>query len=81
MTRYLTLPIIFLIGGADGNIFSTPADNTYDITIVTDNSVCVVYVNGQIANTGRVYGANKNCWSINSYNGRITVSNLKMNQK
>lgn len=69
------------IGGADGNIFSTPADNSYDVTIITDNSVCVVYVNGEIANTGRVYGANKNCWSINSYNGQIRVTDLKVSQK
>ena len=66
------------ISGADSYYFDTPADNTYDITILTDNSVCVVYINDALAYTNRVYGLQKNCWSINCYDGDITVSDLSV---
>lgn len=68
------------IAGIDGYLFDTPSDNVYDITILTDNSVCVVYVNDNVVYTNRIYGIQKNCWSINSYTdgGGITVSNLKV---
>ena len=66
------------ISGADSYNFSNPADMTYDITILTDNSVCVVYINDELAYTNRIYGVQKNCWSINCYDGDITVSNLSV---
>ncbi len=66
------------ISGADSYFFNTPDDNVYDITILTDNSVCVVYINDELAYTNRVYGLQKNCWSINCYDGDITVSDIKV---
>lgn len=67
------------IAGIDGYMFNTPADNVYNITICTDNSVCVVYINDNVAYTNRIYGIQKNSWSINSYSGKIDISNLKVN--
>ncbi len=64
------------IGGADGYVFGAPADGVYNISIVTDNSVATMYIDGCAAITARVYGAARNCWSINSYNSTIEVSNL-----
>lgn len=72
---------IGFIEGIDGNLFSAPADRTYDITVYTDNSVCVVYVNGAQAYTNRIYGIAKNPWSINCYDGSITVSNVSVMQQ
>lgn len=66
------------IAGIDGYPFDTPADNVYNVTVYTDNSVCVVYINDNVAYTNRIYGIQKNCWSINSYTGSIQVSNLKV---
>lgn len=66
------------IAGIDGYPFDTPADNVYNITVYTDNSVCVVYINDNVAYTNRIYGIQKNCWSINSYSGSIQISNLKV---
>lgn len=66
------------IAGIDGYMFDTPENNTYNITICTDNSVCVVYINDNVAYTNRIYGIQKNAWSINSYSGTIDVSNLKV---
>ncbi|MBQ7632420.1 MAG: DUF4975 domain-containing protein [Paludibacteraceae bacterium] len=65
------------IEAIDGYVFNSPADNTYHIDIYTDNSVCVVYINDNVCYTNRIYGNQHNCWSINSYNGNITISNLK----
>lgn len=64
------------IAGIDGYQFNAPADNTYRVTVYTDNSVCVVYINDNVAYTNRIYGNQKNCWSINSYGGTIEVSDV-----
>lgn len=53
-----------------------------DITMITDNSVCVVYVNDSYAFTNRIYGMEGNPFSI-FYNGssaddKIKISNLKV---
>ena len=66
------------IAGIDGYLFDSPADNVYNVTIFTDNSVCVVYINDNVAYTNRIYGIQKNPWSINSYSGTVDVSNLKV---
>lgn len=67
------------IDGIDGYEFDTPADNTYHVTVYTDNSICVVYINDNVAYTNRIYGMQKNCWSINNYGGSIEVSDVKVN--
>ena len=68
------------IDGADGYIFVRPADNTYKIDIYTDNSVMVMYINDVCSYTQRIYGIQKNCWSVNGYGGNITVSDVKVKQ-
>ena len=68
------------IVGIDGYRFSRPADNTYNIDIYTDNSVCVMYINDDVCYTQRIYGIQKNCWSINNYGGSVSVSNVKVSQ-
>ena len=64
------------IDGIDSYMFSTPSDNVYHVTVCTDNSVCTVYVNDVLAYTNRIYGTQKNCWSINCYGGDITVGGI-----
>ena len=66
------------IDGIDGYLFPTPSDNVYHVTICTDNSICVVYINDNVAYTNRIYGMQKNPWSINSYSGSVEVSNVKV---
>ncbi len=55
------------IDGADGYIMPRPADNSYKVDIYTDNSVVTFYINGEYGYTQRIYGLQKNCWSINNY--------------
>jgi beta-fructofuranosidase len=68
------------IEGIDGYWFERPSDNVYHINIYTDNSVMVMYINDVCAYTNRIYGIQKNCWSINNYGGKITISDLKVFQ-
>ncbi len=69
------------IEAADGYWFERPADNTYNIDIYTDNSVLVMYINDVVCYTQRIYGIQKNCWSINNYGGSVTVSDLRVTQQ
>ena len=66
---------------ADGYNFARPSDNVYNIDIYTDNSVIVMYINDTVCYTQRIYGIQKNCWSINNYGGSITVSDVKVTQQ
>ena len=72
---------IGFINGGDGYVFDRPADNTYHIVILNDNSVVTMYVNNAVAHTTRIHGIQKNCWSINNYGGCITISDLKVSKK
>jgi beta-fructofuranosidase len=56
---------------------TTPANKEFDITIIAENSVCVIYVNGEIAFTNRIYKMNQNPWAIFADNGEVTFSDLK----
>ena len=69
------------IEGADGYGFYRPENNEYNIDIYTDNSVLVMYINDIVCCTHRIYGIQKNCWSINNYGGNITISDLKISQQ
>lgn len=68
------------IEGIDSYGFDRPSDNVYKFDIYTDNSVLVMYVNDKVCYTNRIYGIQKNCWSINNYGGEITISDLKVSQ-
>jgi beta-fructofuranosidase len=69
------------IEGIDGYGFARPQDNVYKVDIYTDNSVLVLYINDNVAYTQRIYGIQKNCWSINNYGGSVTVSDVKVTRQ
>ena len=69
------------VEGIDGYNFQRPADNVYHIDIYTDNSVLVMYINDVCAYTQRIYGIQRNCWSINNYGGTIMVSDVRVSQQ
>ena len=62
--------------GSDSYIFEAPDDNMYNIVISTDNSVLTMYVNDVLAYTCRIYGLAKNPWSVNCYDGTLSVTDL-----
>ena len=68
------------IEGIDGYLFTRPANDIYNVTIYTDNSVLTMYINDVCAYTQRIYGMAKNCWSINNYGVNIDVTDLTVSQ-
>ena len=60
--------------------FPIPADRTYNINIYTDNSVLVMYINDVLTYTQRIYGIQRNCWSVNCYEGAMTVKDIQLKQ-
>lgn len=52
------------------------ADGVYNIRIYNDQSVCVMYVNDQVAFTNRIYGMPQNPWRMACEHGSVTVSGL-----
>lgn len=50
----------------------------YTIEIITDGSVCVLYVNGKKALSNRIYGRQNNKWGIIAENNSINVSGLEV---
>ena len=53
------------------------SDNgVYNIRIYNDQSVCVLYVNDEVAFTNRIYGMPRNPWKIICEQGSVTVENL-----
>jgi len=70
----------FMSGGV-GNFYPVPADNTWNIDIYTDNSILVMYVNGEGCYTARISNLQKNCWAVTTEAGKsVKVSNVKVMQ-
>jgi len=57
---------------------TVPSDKQFDVTIVSENSVCVVYINNEIAFTNRIYKMSQNPWTIFANNGEVTLSDLNV---
>lgn len=55
-----------------------PQNKEFDVTIMIENSICVVYVNHRIAFTNRIYRMNQNPWGIFADNGEVSFTNLKL---
>lgn len=66
----------------NGSVVSTPlsvaldipADKKFEISIIIENSVCVIYVNNKIALTNRIYQMNQNPWGIFAENGNAAFT-------
>lgn len=54
------------------------SNKEFDVTVIVENSICVVYVNHQIAFTNRIYMMNQNPWGIFADNGEVEFQNLKV---
>lgn len=54
------------------------ADGVYHVTMVSDHSACVVYINNQYAFTNRINGMAMNPWALFCSDGQVKVSDLKM---
>nr|WP_320037675.1 glycoside hydrolase family 32 protein [uncultured Bacteroides sp.] len=72
----------------DGNVLATrtstpliiPENKQFKVTIVIENSVCVIYVNGVIALSNRIYQMNQNPWGIFAEGGEAVFSEVALNK-
>lgn len=60
--------------------FIIPANKIFDVKIIVEKSICVVYVNNNVAFTNRIYKMNQNPWTIFSDNGTIKVSGITIDK-
>ena len=67
----------FIIDNVKLNV---PDNKEFDVTIMVENSICVVYVNNQTAFTNRIYKMSWNPWGIFADNGEVTFSNLNLSK-
>ncbi|WP_207434816.1 glycoside hydrolase family 32 protein [Sabulibacter ruber] len=51
---------------------------TYDVAVVVDGSVCVVYLNGKAALSNRIYGLQGKAWGITATGTQATFSEVKL---
>lgn len=51
----------------------------YKLTVVVENSVCVAYVNGEVALSNRIYQMTQNCWGVFAEGGEAKVEVLVKN--
>lgn len=54
------------------------ANTDYDIQIVIENSMLVVYINNEVALTNRVYKASNTSWGIFADNSTVKFNNIKV---
>ena len=57
-----------------------PVNKEFDVTIVSENSVCVVYINDEIAFTNRIYKMNQNPHDVNLISRSEGIVVKKVNQ-
>ena len=56
--------------------FKQPEDGIYHVTVCTDQSVCVVYINNELSFTNRIYNLQMKPWSITAVKGDLKIENL-----
>jgi beta-fructofuranosidase len=58
--------------------FKFESSVSYNVEIVTEGSVCVLYIDGKAALSNRIYGRDKTNWGIFSDDQNFAVSNLEV---
>ncbi|GAB1416375.1 DUF4975 domain-containing protein [Paludibacter sp.] len=53
-----------------------PENKVFNIKMIIEKSVCVIYINDNVAFTNRIYKMNQNPWTIFADDGKIRISNL-----
>ncbi|WP_181308009.1 glycoside hydrolase family 32 protein [Rufibacter sp. XAAS-G3-1] len=54
------------------------AGTTYDMSVIIDGSVCVLYLNGKAALSNRLYSLSGKSWGITATGSQATISELKL---
>ncbi|KAA6300696.1 MAG: Sucrose-6-phosphate hydrolase [Candidatus Ordinivivax streblomastigis] len=57
-----------------------PTNQTFEVKIIIEKSVCVLYINNNVAFTNRIYKMNQNPWMLFGEDGSVKFSNIKIYQ-
>lgn len=57
-----------------------PQGTEFDVTLIVENSVCTLYLNGQKALTNRIYQMNRNGWGVFAEGGEATFTELTLSK-
>ena len=55
-----------------------PTNRIFNVKIIIEKSICVVYINDNIAFTNRIYKMDQNPWTIFADQGTVKVNQLKI---
>ena len=55
-----------------------PADKIFNLKIVIEKSLCVMYINGNVAFTNRITNLNQNPWMLFADEGTVKFSDIKI---
>ena len=55
-----------------------PINKQFDIKIIIERQVCVMYINGNVAFTNHISNMEQNPWMIFSDNGTVKFSDIKI---
>lgn len=55
-----------------------PNDKQFHVKMILEKSICVVYVNDNVAFTNRIYKMNQNPWTIFADEGKLEISGLQI---
>ncbi|MFM2291377.1 MAG: hypothetical protein RIS29_1190, partial [Bacteroidota bacterium] len=57
-----------------------PDDKIFNVKIIIEKSICILYLNDNIAFTNRIYKMDQNPWTIFADKGTIKISDLSINK-
>jgi beta-fructofuranosidase len=60
--------------------FQFKTNTKYDVEMIVEGSIVVLYINGKAALTNRIYGREKNKWGVISEGQNTTITNLRVTQ-
>lgn len=60
--------------------FTAVQGTVYDVEIITEGSICVMYVNGSVALSNRIYGREARSWGLIANGTTLTVNSLQVNK-
>jgi beta-fructofuranosidase len=75
------LPAIFMYHSQKELNFTpliVPANKIFDVKIIIEKSVCVLYINNNVAFTNRIYKMQQNPWMIFADEGTVKFENIRI---
>jgi len=60
--------------------FNLEAGTAYNVELITEGSICVLYVNGKVALSNRIYGRDNQKWGLIASGTGATITGLEVNK-